>query len=336
MRHHSAGEIETCDECRFDGREYEGIDLGGTLRNLCELGALVVDGVDPEYWNRRPAPAKWSVGEYAFHCRAVVEVWAAAIELAADPDTRHVVEGSAPPDASADDPQRSVDVYEQLGLLHDAAMRMHEVVTRLDDAGLSRTITINGATSDVLGIALHTVHDVTHHYTDMGRVLAALGAGVRPQRGTVSWIGLGSGGVPNHPVDDATIRLRGLDGDRQATRRHHGRPWQAVCCWSRSRLDGLQAEGHPISEGSIGENLILDDVDWDSLRAGARMELGGGDGPLLEFTCWADPCTQIKGAFIDGEFTRVRHSAHPGWSRIYAKVLRDGDVRLGDTADVIP
>jgi MOSC domain-containing protein YiiM len=42
------------------------------------------------------------------------------------------------------------------------------------------------------------------------------------------------------------------------------------------------------------------------------------------------PCHKIAASFADGEFHRISQKLHPGWSRVYARVLAQGMVRLGD------
>ena len=38
----------------------------------------------------------------------------------------------------------------------------------------------------------------------------------------------------------------------------------------------------------------------------------------------------------DGEFTRVSQKVHPGWSRYYARVLKEGIVTTGDRVVLVP
>ena len=52
---------------------------------------------------------------------------------------------------------------------------------------------------------------------------------------------------------------------------------------------------------------------------------------VLEITRPAPPCRTIAGSFHEGAFTRISDKVHPGWSRLYARVLREGVVRRGDT-----
>lgn len=80
--------------------------------------------------------------------------------------------------------------------------------------------------------------------------------------GSVHAVNVSSGGVPKRRVLSAVVGREGLEGDRQADRRHHGGPERAVTLFSLDLIRALQAEGHPIAPGSIGENLTLEGVRW--------------------------------------------------------------------------
>jgi len=56
---------------------------------------------------------------------------------------------------------------------------------------------------------------------------------------------------------------------------------------------------------------------------GAKLEVGD---VLLELTDYAAPCSNLRPYFLGGMFIRVSQKKHPGWSRLYARVLREGDV----------
>lgn len=146
-------------------------------------------------------------------------------------------------------------------------------------------------------------------------------------------INVSDGGIPKRPVDEAEVGDRGLVGDRQATRQHHGRPLQALCLWSQEVIDALRAEGHPIEAGAAGENLTLAGIDWASLRPGTQVLLGD---VLAEVSAWATPCQKNAQWFASGDFRRMDHDRHPGWSRAYAWVREPGTVRAGDPVVVEP
>lgn len=147
--------------------------------------------------------------------------------------------------------------------------------------------------------------------------------------GSVSGIFLNSGGVPKLPADAAVVGFRGLAGDRQRTRVHHGRAWQALCLWSAEVVDMLHAEGHPIQPGFAGENLSLSGLDWNEVLPGSQLQIGD---MLCEISLYALPCQKNKAWFVDGDFQRMHHRRTLGVSRLYASVLVPGSVAVGDQA----
>jgi MOSC domain-containing protein YiiM len=151
--------------------------------------------------------------------------------------------------------------------------------------------------------------------------------------GTVAQLNVSDGGVPKVPVAEVEVGYRGAADDRQATRRHHGRPWQALCLWSAEVIEDLQAEGHPISPGAAGENVTLAGIDWPSLRPGTQLRVGE---VLAELSAWAEPCQKNAQWFVDGDFRRMQHQRHPGSSRVYAWVREPGRIRTGDAVVVEP
>lgn len=178
------------------------------------------------------------------------------------------------------------------------------------------------------------VHAGQHELAALGRTVHALGAGAPSQHGAVAGLFASGGGVPKLPIDEAVIGYRGVDGDRQQTRRHHGRVWQALCLWSADVVDRLQREGHPIAPGRAGENVSVAGIDWTTLRPGVRLALGAT--VLAEVSAYAAPCKQNQAWFLDGDFGRMGHDREPGIGRIYASVLRDGVLRTGDPVIVEP
>jgi MOSC domain-containing protein YiiM len=136
-----------------------------------------------------------------------------------------------------------------------------------------------------------------------------------------------AGGVPKLAAARAEVSVLGLRGDQQANREVHGGPERAVCLYSLERLLALQAEGHPVFPGAMGENLTLSGLDWQQVTPGSRLWLGAE--VEIEITRYTSPCKTITAAFLDGDFNRVSQKIHPGWSRVYARVLRPGIVQVG-------
>jgi MOSC domain-containing protein YiiM len=148
--------------------------------------------------------------------------------------------------------------------------------------------------------------------------------------GAVASLNVSDGGVPKSPVREVQVTVDGIRGDRQRNRKYHGGPDRAVCLYSLDRLNALRAEGHPITVGSTGENVTLSGVAWERVVPGARLALG--PTVVVEVTGYAAPCRTIRGAFVGGRSTRISQKLAPGWSRVYARVLREGRVAVGDRA----
>ncbi len=146
-------------------------------------------------------------------------------------------------------------------------------------------------------------------------------------RGRLDSINVSQGGVPKHPTSEAEVRTEGVEGDRQRDLRFHGGPDRAVSVFSAERIAALQAEGHPIAPGTIGENLTVSGIDWTRATPGACLDIGA---VRLEITRYAAPCANIAGSFTGGDIARIGQKTNPGWSRVYTRVLAPGRIRVGD------
>ena len=147
------------------------------------------------------------------------------------------------------------------------------------------------------------------------------------QIGALSSINISNGGVPKLPRESCFVGVNGLEGDRQRDLRYHGGPDRAVCLYSLDLIEARQAEGHAIAPGSIGENRTVEGVDWSRMVPGARLEVGP---VVLQLTDYAAPCNNIARSFERRQYARVNQKLHAGWSRLYARVLAEGTIRVGD------
>jgi MOSC domain-containing protein YiiM len=141
------------------------------------------------------------------------------------------------------------------------------------------------------------------------------------------------GGVPKLAVHEAQVGPLGMIDDKQNDQRYHGGPERALCLYSLEAILALQAEGHPIFPGSTGENVTIAGLDWPTLQPGDRLYLG--DDVVVEVTAYTTPCKKITAAFHDGVFTRISQKLHPGWSRLYIRVLQGGTLRVGQPVRVV-
>ena len=147
--------------------------------------------------------------------------------------------------------------------------------------------------------------------------------------GRIFQLNVSDGGVPKLAVREVLLTPGGLEGDRQRDLRYHGGPARALCLFALERVLELQAEGHPIFPGSVGENLTVVGLDWPRLAPGARLALGAE--ALVEITTYTAPCKNIAASFREGDFKRISQKVHPGHSRLYARVLRPGRLAVGQT-----
>jgi hypothetical protein len=278
-----------------DPTQFSRLDVLGTVRTIRPWWDLLMAGLDPAVADVRPAP-----GGRTFNDLAAEQAMALA-------DTLRRLDMTGQADR--------VEIEQLAGDVHYAA------------AGRLAQPEFRSALDDLLVRSLELLRQA-------GRTLAAIGAFGEPRSGGVHGLFTSNGGVPKLPVDSIEVRASGVVGDRQKTRRHHGRPWQALCLWSMTSVQRLAAEGHPIEPGAAGENISVSGLDWVAARPGTRMRLGSD--VVAELSVFALPCRQNARWFLDGDFMRMHHDREPGISRIYASVLQGGRVTVGDGVELLP
>jgi MOSC domain-containing protein YiiM len=151
--------------------------------------------------------------------------------------------------------------------------------------------------------------------------------------GRIFQLNCSDGGVPKRAVREALLTDIGLAGDRQAKTKIHGGPERALCLFPLEEILELQAEGHPIYPGSVGENVTTVGLDWSGLVPGVRLAIG--NDALIEIASYTGPCQTIAESFIGGRFKRISQKIHPGESRLYARVLRQGRLAVGQPIRVV-
>lgn len=319
---------ETCEQCQFDGDRWTDQDATHTIAHAADLVGFALEALDRVVANERPGAATWSIAEYVDHLREVTSASHVVAAVAAD-DPGADLGG---PEVTPFGPEAAgIDLDVALARLDDEGRSFAKRLLRLETAQWRHTVRLDDTDRTVGWLARHLCHDLMHHLTDIADIRAALEAPFAPMRGTVAQLNASDGGVPKRSVASATIDTGGLQGDRQATRRHHGRPWQALCVYSAEVIDALAAEGHPIERGSTGENITLAGIDWSRLRGGLVVEIGD---IRCRLSAPAAPCSKNSRFFLGGDHMRMAHDNHPGWSRWYASVLTAGNVSPGDQVTV--
>lgn len=151
--------------------------------------------------------------------------------------------------------------------------------------------------------------------------------------GRIFQLNRSGGGVPKLGVREAFLDANGLEGDKQRDLRFHGGPERALCLFSLELILELQAEGHPVFPGSVGENVTVVGLEWPRVGPGARLSLG--DEALVEITSYTSPCKTIAASFDGGDFKRISQKVRPGDSRLYARVLRPGRLSVGGSVKLL-
>jgi len=146
-------------------------------------------------------------------------------------------------------------------------------------------------------------------------------------------VSVSRGGVPKRAVSAAQVKVDGVEGDAHRNLELHGGPERAVCLFAMEAIVALRAEGHAIAPGAIGENVTVEGIDWNLVTPGVRLRLG--ERVVLEVTRYTSPCYKIAPVFVGGEYRRVSQKRNPGWSRVYARVLVEGSLRVGDPIRVL-
>ncbi|MBF2735748.1 MAG: MOSC domain-containing protein [Betaproteobacteria bacterium AqS2] len=121
---------------------------------------------------------------------------------------------------------------------------------------------------------------------------------------------------------------RGLAGDGVADREHHGRPEQAVYALGALDRDYWQEQlQRELPPGSMGENLVIADMDTHDVLVGDRFVLPDA---VLEAVWPRIPCTKLAHVMGDKKFGRgFLRSGHLG---VYFRVIQPGSLAAGDAA----
>lgn len=153
------------------------------------------------------------------------------------------------------------------------------------------------------------------------------------KQGHIFFIGVSESGVPKFGRHLTEINELGLTEDRVGNPKKQTGQDFAVCLYSLDRILALQKEGHPIFPGSLGENLDIVGLDWEEVQIGTRLEVG--NEVMLEVTAYTKPCNSLRESFEKGQFIRILQEKYPGWSRVYARVLKPGKINIGDKVVII-
>ena len=126
------------------------------------------------------------------------------------------------------------------------------------------------------------------------------------------------------------VTAQGLEGDVIVDRAHHGGPAQAVYAYTLSdAFWWMEDLGRDIPPGLFGENLTLDGIASSDFALGDRLVIGD---VVLSVTAPRIPCITLESRLgLPGFAARFRQAARSG---PYFRVLEDGEIRAGQTAEL--
>ena len=130
-------------------------------------------------------------------------------------------------------------------------------------------------------------------------------------------------GTQKYRIPEGTfIEDHGIEGDAHAGKWH-----RQVSLLSAEKIEEFRKKGVQVEYGAFGENLVVEGCDLRSLPVGTRFAIGE---VLLEMTQIGKECHDHCAIYnVTGDCIMPREG-------VFAKVLRGGIVREGDTLDVIP
>ena len=139
--------------------------------------------------------------------------------------------------------------------------------------------------------------------------------------------------IDKRPVDGPVkVHALGLNGDVQASRKHHGGESKAVYAYSQEDADYWAAELETgIPPGLFGENLRIAGLPVSEAVIGERWQIG--EKTVLEVTCPRTPCRNFAARMHQPRW--VVRFTEAGRTGTYLRVLRNGTVSAGDSVSVI-
>jgi len=130
------------------------------------------------------------------------------------------------------------------------------------------------------------------------------------------------------------IGPRGIAGDEQVNRRHHGFPAMAVHLYPADHYDRLRKELGDLpaldGPGSMGENLFVHDIDENAVRIGDRFRLGTA---VIEVSQPRQPCATIERHL--GRKGIVKAIVESGRCGIFFRVIEPGVAEAGEALDLV-
>ncbi|REE24354.1 MOSC domain-containing protein YiiM [Winogradskyella pacifica] len=140
-------------------------------------------------------------------------------------------------------------------------------------------------------------------------------------------------GIYKKPIEVAIhLGLTDVKGDEVSDRKVHGGEFKACYLFSANQYPYWQ-DLYPNLDwtyGMLGENLTVENLDEKKLFIGDIYKLGNA---LVQITQPREPCFKFAHKF--GSDTVLQQFITHGYSGTYVKVLKEGEVKVGDTFELL-
>lgn len=129
-------------------------------------------------------------------------------------------------------------------------------------------------------------------------------------------------GTEKKPISSAElIENFGICGDAHAGNWH-----RQLSLLSYEAIEAFKADGADVHDGSFGENIIVEGIDWDKLSPGVRLSCADA---VLEITQIGKECHSHCEIFKKMGVCIMPKKG------VFAKVIKGGIIHSGDKIDII-
>ncbi|KAF2836030.1 3-chlorobenzoate-3,4-dioxygenase reductase subunit [Patellaria atrata CBS 101060] len=146
--------------------------------------------------------------------------------------------------------------------------------------------------------------------------------------------GLNSAIFKDPRKDPVRVTKLGCDGDQQAHKAHGG-PDKALLLYCASLYDNWKEELPQCAEkfniGGFGENLVVREANDRNLCIGDKIAIG--DEVVIQVAQPRAPCAKLNHRFGHAGMSRLSQTL--GRTGIYMRVLVEGEIKAGDTMELL-
>jgi len=142
-------------------------------------------------------------------------------------------------------------------------------------------------------------------------------------------------GLKKASIHSSKINFNGIDGDYNHFRetKKNNDPNMAIMLLSMDIINNLNREGWPVKPGDLGENLTVKDIKYYDIMPNQIYKIGSVE---IKISIICAPCYKLESLDYVGKINKnifIKTLINRrGW---YAKVLKEGLIKTGDTFQIL-